>query len=83
MRGKEGKSGQPRGHTTEPMDFFFLRAQGMLKTLHIKISERRGQERMSVRRKPRWREANQPVSSRPLLLGKLGKWVNFLVLSHC
>ena len=57
--------------------------QGMMKTLHTKISERRGQACVSVRRKPRWREANQPVSSRPLLSGELRKWVNFLVLPHC
>lgn len=57
--------------------------QGMMKTLHITILERRGQECMSVRRKPRWREAHQPVSSRPLLSGKLKKRVNFLFLPHC
>lgn len=57
--------------------------QGTMKTFHTKIWERRGQACVSARRKPRWREAEQPVSSRPLLSEELRKWVSFRVLPHC
>lgn len=88
-RRKEGKSGLLRGQTIESR---FLLSQSlskrkmcqrMVKTLKTKISQSRRQPCMSIRRKPCWREASQPVPSRPLRLGDLRKCLNFAVLPLC
>lgn len=74
--------GQKKGKLVKWVDKLHSQEISSLSVLKQEKTIARGEERRGERRTT-LREAKQPVSNTPLLLGELRTWVNFLALPHC